>query len=136
MVVRRVSIALAIAAIGVFCAVAADSHAQGKGKSGKSAMRIGVEKVVKAPVSQTMPVIGRFVARQHGVVAAAVEGPIGEVPVDTGDRVTKGQVVARLVLDRLQSNRDLKSAQLEEKQAALKAAEAQYKLASGELSRL
>ena len=133
---RHVFIALAIAAMGAFCLAAPDLYAQGKGKSGKSAMRISVEKVVKAPVSQTMPVIGRFVARQHGTVAAAVEGPVGEVAVDAGDRVTKGQVVARLVLDRLRSNRDLKAAQLKEKQAALRAAEAQYQLASGELARL
>ena len=134
---RRVFIALAIAAMGAFCVAAPDLYAQGKGKSGKSAMRISVEKVVKAPVSQTMPVIGRFVARQHGTSSPRrSKGRSPRCPWTPGDRVTKGQVVARLVLDRLRSNRDLKAAQLKEKQAALRAAEAQYQLASGELARL
>lgn len=113
---------------------AAAAHAQG-GSGGKP-MRIGVDPVTKAPVSQTMPVIGRFVARQHGVVAAATRGPIEEVLVVAGDRVKKGHVLARLVADRLRASRDLRRAELSEKEAALKAAEAQLKLSMGEMDRL
>lgn len=134
--IRTVSTALAAIVMGYIGAFGPDSYAQGKSSSDDNAMRIGVEEVINAPVSQTTPVIGRFVARQHGVVAAAVEGPIGEVLVDVGDRVRKGQVLARLVLDRLQSNRDLKAAEVREKQAALKSAEAQLKFADDELNRL
>jgi len=99
-------------------------------------MQVRVDRVIKAPVSQTMPVLGRFVARQYGVVAALTRGPVGEVLAEVGDRVTKGQVIARLTPARIQANRDLMAAEVAEKEAALLAAEAQLRLARGEYKRL
>ncbi len=98
--------------------------------------KVVVDHVRQIEVSQTFPVIGRFVARQFGVVASLVGGPVKEVLVDVGDRITKDQIVARLVNDRIRANRDLMAAELRETSAALKTAEAQLKLTMGEMARL
>ena len=116
--------------------VAPPAVAQKAAKGARPPMRIAVDRVVKAPVSQTIPVIGRFVAQQHGDVAALVRGPVGEVLIKAGDRVAKGQVLVRLVNERLRATRDLRAAELGEKRAAYRSAEAQLQLAQGELARL
>lgn len=105
-------------------------------KKAAPAMQVRVDRVIKAPVSQTMPVLGRFVARQFGVVAALTRGPVGEVLAEVGDRVARGQVIARLTPARIQATRDLMAAELAEKEAALLAAQAQLRLARGEYRRL
>ncbi|MEM9684618.1 MAG: efflux RND transporter periplasmic adaptor subunit [Pseudomonadota bacterium] len=130
---QKALVAAASVAIALGLSLGAAAYAQGK--KGKAA-RIGVDAVVQEPVSQTMPVIGRFVARQQGVIAAATRGPIAEVLVDAGDRVNEGQVLARLVSERLKASRDLRRAELREKEAAQKAAQAQLKLSMGEMDRL
>jgi RND family efflux transporter MFP subunit len=116
--------------------IAPPADAQKAGKVARPPMRIAVDRVVKAPVSQTIPVIGRFVAQQHGDVAALVRGPVGEVLIKAGDRVVKGQILVRLVNERLRATRDLRAAELGEKRAAYRSAEAQLQLAQGELARL
>ena len=98
--------------------------------------KVVVEKVRTIEVAQTFPVIGRFVARQHGVVSALTSGPLKETLVKVGERVTKGQVVARMVIDRIRANRNLLAAELREREAGLQTAEAQLKLTMGELTRL
>ena len=100
------------------------------------AAQVEVDAVVEAPLSQTMPVIGRFVARQSGPVAALVSGPVDEILVDVGDRVAKGDVLVRLSTDVTVGIRDLREAELNEKKAALGSAEAQLRLAKQELARL
>jgi RND family efflux transporter MFP subunit len=137
MVARRIAVVvLSIWAVAAFVGSAGDALAQKAGKKGKFAARVGVDKVIKEPVSQTMPVIGRFVARQHGPVGALISGPVDQVLVDVGDRVVKGQVIARLHMNRIRATRDFKAAELLEKQAALATAKAQLNLAEGELTRL
>jgi RND family efflux transporter MFP subunit len=98
--------------------------------------KVVVEKVRTTEVAQTFPVIGRFVARQHGVVAALTNGPVKETLVEVGERVTQGQVVARMVIERIRANRNLLAAELREKEAGLQTAEAQLKLTMGEMARL
>ncbi len=128
------------ALVSVFAAaislIAPAADAQKASKGDRPPMRIIVDRVVKAPVTQTIPVIGRFVAQQHGDVAAIVRGPVGEVLIKVGDRVAKGQILARLVNERLRATRDLRAAELGEKRAAYRSAEAQLQLAQGELARL
>lgn len=102
---------------------------------GKTA-RVEVDTVIVEPLTQTVPALGRFVARQSGPVAALVGGPIAEVLVEVGDRVAKGDVLVRLSTDISVGNRNLREAELREKQAALETARAQEKLASLELRRL
>lgn len=98
--------------------------------------RVGVDRVVSEPLSQTMPVLGRFVARQSGPVAALVSGPVAEVLVDVGDRVEKGDVLVRLSTDVTVGIRDLREAELSEKKAALGTAEAQLTQAKQDLARI
>lgn len=97
---------------------------------------VEVDAVIEEPLSQTMPVIGRFVARQAGPVAALVSGPVEEILVDVGDRVAKGDVLVRLSTDVTVGNRNLRGAELNEKKAALGSAQAQLQLAKQELARL
>ena len=126
-----------ISVVSILVLLALPAHAESKKKEDAGPpMHVGVDRVVKAPVSQTMPVLGRFVARQYGVVAALVRGPVGEVLAEVGDRVTRGQVIARLAPQRIQANRDLMAAEVAEKEAALVAAKAQVRLAEGEFKRL
>lgn len=132
-VTKFASVLVIAAAIALFPLPA---DAQKASKGARPPMRIAVDRVVKAPVSQTIPVIGRFVAQQHGDVAALVRGPVGEVLIKVGDRVVKGQILARLVNERLKATRDLRAAELGEMRAAYRSAEAQLQLAQGELARL
>ena len=46
------------------------------------------------PMVQTMPIIGRLVARQAGVVAARSEAPVAVVKVYVGNHVKKNEVLA------------------------------------------
>ena len=48
---------------------------------------VGVDKITIKPLLQTAPVIGRLVERQSGEVAARINGPVGILNVDVGDRV-------------------------------------------------
>ena len=102
----------------------------------KSAALVEVDKVIVEPLSQTMPVLGRFVARQSGPVAALVSGPVEDILVDVGDRVRKGDILVRLATDVTIGNRNLRAAELREKEAALETARADTELASLELRRL
>ncbi len=100
------------------------------------ATQVEVDAVIEEPLSQTMPVIGRFVTRQSGPVAALINGPVEEILVDVGDRVAKGDVLVRLSTDVTVEIRNLREAELNEKKAAAGSARAQLRLARQELSRL
>jgi len=98
--------------------------------------RVGVDRVIVEPLNQTMPVLGRFVTRQSGPVAALVSGPVADVLVDVGDRADKGDVLVRLSTDVTVGIRNLRKAELSEKKAALGTAEAQLTQAKQDLARL
>lgn len=102
----------------------------------QGAASVKIDEILREPLSQTMPVIGRFVATQTGVVAALMRGPVGAVPVAVGDRVKKGDVLARLVPERIKWSRELAAAELKSKQAGLRTAQAQLALTEQELVRL
>lgn len=121
---------MGVLASGLLAAIPSIAQAQ------KSEARVGVDRVIEEPLSQTMPVLGRFVARQSGPVAALVSGPVEEILVDVGDRVKKGDVLARLSTDVTVGMRDLRGAELSEKKAALGTAEAQLTQVRQELARL
>lgn len=72
---------------------------------------VGVDKVIKGPLRQTTPVIGRLVSGQAGVVASRAAGPVAEMLVQVGDRVEKDQVIATIVTDAIQAQLDLKRAE-------------------------
>ena len=100
------------------------------------AAQVGVDEVRREPLSQTVPVIGRLVARQTGVVAARARGPVAEIHVDVGDKVNKGAVIAVLVPDRLHWERQLRAAQVAEAKAAQTTAKAETTLKTQELKRM
>ena len=100
------------------------------------AVPVVVDRVLAEASHQNVPVIGRFVARQAGPVAARISGPVAEFKVDVGDRVAKGDVLAVLVKDSLKWERELKAAEMNRFQAALETAKETLKLRRQELSRL
>jgi RND family efflux transporter MFP subunit len=102
---------------------------------GRAAL-VEVDAVIEEPLSQTMPVIGRFVARQSGPVAALVSGPVEEILVDVGDRIAMGDLLVRLSTDVTLGIRNLREAELNEKKASLGSSQAQLRLARQELARL
>ena len=80
---------------------------------------VGVDPVRAEPLSQTIDVLGRLVARQNGMVAARVAERVAIVEVQVGDRVKRGDVLARLADDRLSSERLLRVASVEAARAAV-----------------
>ena len=107
-----------------------------RGGGGRPPPNVVVDRVTRAPASETYPVYGRLVARQMGVISARVRGTVGEMRVQVGDRVAKGDVIAKLISDMLQSQRELKQAELAEYTARVRTARAQLGLTQQELSRL
>jgi RND family efflux transporter MFP subunit len=76
-------------------------------------MAVGVDKVIRAPLQATVPVIGRVVGREGGVISARTAGPVEDIRVHVGDRVKKGQLLAALVTARLRARVDLQEADLQ-----------------------
>lgn len=97
---------------------------------------VAVDPVIVEPLNQTMPVIGRLVARQIGDVSAQVGGPVAEVMVQVGDRVQAGDVLVRLSTESAMGIRDLRAAQLRESEASLENARAQAQLGELDLRRI
>ena len=112
---------------------AVDGYAQ---KKKKRIAGVQVDKVIMEPLTQTMPVLGRFVARESGVVAALTRGPVESVLVAVGDRVKKGDVIAHLVATRIKAVRALQAALVSERKAQGRTAKAQLSLTQTELKRL
>ena len=97
---------------------------------------VKVDAVRTEPMAQTMPVLGRVVARQGGAVAARVAGAVAEVLVEVGDRVEAGAVLARLVADRIRFERDLAAADAAVAAAEQESVEAELVLREQQRARL
>ena len=97
---------------------------------------VGVDAVKTVPMSQTVPVVGRFVSPQSGAVAARSPGPVAKLIVNVGDHVEQGDIIAELDRSRLQSALALQDAQMAELKAHLKTAQATAKLAVQDLARM
>ena len=85
---------------------------------------VDVDRVRMEPLAQTVPVIGALVAKRSGDVAVEIGGTVRQLLVETGDRVTKGQVIAILESDTRKARRDVLAADLAEAKALLQVAEA------------
>ncbi len=118
------------------------SAQQGKKKrSGKRRRRGGpaqtqVDQVRMVPVTQTVPVLGRLVPSEAGVIAARIAGPIQNMKVDVGDRVKQGDVLAVLVPDTLRWKRELQAGEVAQYEGALASAKAKLAKVKNELRRL
>ena len=106
------------------------------GGGGRPPAMVTLDSVIAEPLAQTIPVIGRLVARQSGVVASQVRGTVVEMRVDVGDRVERGQIVAILAAGRMEAARDRAAASVARFGGVVAAAEAEYRKKRGELQRL
>ena len=105
-------------------------------KGRRPAPLVIVDTVRQETYSQVIPVIGRFVARRVGVIAAQVNGAIEEFRVNIGDRVQTGDILAVLVKKRLIWQHELKKSQVANQVAALKTKQQELTLLRQELGRL
>ncbi|MFQ5984875.1 MAG: efflux RND transporter periplasmic adaptor subunit [Alphaproteobacteria bacterium] len=98
------------------------------------AVRVRVDEVKREPYVQAVTVIGRLVARRRGVVAARTEGSVQGVAVQVGDRVRKGDLLARIDPSRLKWRRDLGLAEVAQATASLANAEAQRAVVQAQIA--
>ena len=99
-------------------------------------MLVRVDRVKVEPLAQKVPVLGRLVARQAGMVAARINGPVEAFHVEVGDEVEIGQVIAEINSNYLAAERNQTAAELAKAQAARSTAIAQLTLSEQELERL
>ncbi len=97
---------------------------------------VSVDAVISEQFTQTVPILGRLIARQSGTVAARVGGPVAEILVDPGDVVTENQALARLDTTSLELRRKQAESALTEARARLKTVKAELVLAGQEVERL
>ena len=96
---------------------------------------VRVEEARYEPLTQTIPVIGRLISLQTGDVAARVAGPVENMLVRVGERVTKGQVIAVLDSESLKADKDLAASELAEAEAEHKIWVAEVDVAKTEFKR-
>ena len=94
-----------------------------------------VDQVRVETMAQTVPVIGRLVARQAGEVAARTAGPVAVLYVAVGDSVKTGDPIAVLDTVRLRAERDRLAALVNEAQAQVERLAALAALRHQELRR-
>lgn len=120
--------------------VMAPLHAQDAKKQPAAAppqaKAVGMDTVRMEPLRQTVPVIGRFVPHQTGVVAVRVAGPVEKYMVEVGDRVTAGDIIAMLVDNAFVWERNRRKADVASAQASLETSRASLQLLEQELKRL
>jgi len=115
---------------------ASTTVAQEKPKPTERIMTVKVDAVQNQPLKQTVPVIGRFVPKLSGVVAAEVNGAIKTFNVDIGSRVKKGDIIASLAKSRFKSRLALEKANIQRFKARVTTKIASVKLLNQELKRL
>jgi len=115
--------------------IPSSSAAQAK-KSSQPPMQVGVDAIVRQTLKQTVRIIGRFVARQAGVVSAIINGPVGEIRAEVGDRVKAGDVIAVLLDNTLKWRHELQKAEEQQFRAAARTSKARLELRRQELKRL
>lgn len=121
--------------LAVLTLMSVPAFAQKADKAAKATL-VEVDQVRKAALNPTVPVIGRLIAKQSGVVSALMSGVVVNMITQIGDRVERGMVIAELSKDRLHWARQLRLAEVSQSQAALKAAKSQTILRTQELKRL
>ncbi|UUX50743.1 efflux RND transporter periplasmic adaptor subunit [Nisaea acidiphila] len=111
--------------------IAAGSPANAQSK----ASPVEADEVREEPLTQTAPATGRFVAIELGSVATRVSERVEAVTVRAGDRVEKGDILARLSDRRLRAERSLRAAALKKADAQLERALANRAKAEQALAR-
>ena len=110
----------------------------GKGKRGRFRRPPAVElaTIGRERLIQTYPITGRMVAANKTEVASTIRGRVAQITVEVGDRVKKGDVLARLDSERFKLEAVLKSADVLQARAKWKSSQAQVVLVQQELKRL
>ncbi len=103
---------------------------------GRPPSAVRVDAVIVEPKSQTYPVIGRLVAQRTGDVASRINGPVVEMNVNVGDRVSTGDVIAVLAIERLTAQRNKYAAALATRRAMVETAQAEAAKTAQELRRM
>ncbi|WP_420404420.1 efflux RND transporter periplasmic adaptor subunit [Nisaea sp.] len=125
----RRGLAPAFLMASILSATATPALAQGK------ASPVEVDEVREEPLTQTAPATGRFVAIELGSVATRVAERVEEISVRAGDRVKKGDVIARLADGRLRAERSLRASEVKKAEAQLARASANRAKAEQTLAR-
>ena len=97
---------------------------------------VSVDAVVEQRFTQTVPILGRLVAKRSSTVATRISGAIAEVLVDLGDQVEQGQPLARIDSATLELRMQHANSQLNESRTRLKTANALLALSSQDVKRL
>lgn len=108
--------------------VSGHAHAQ-------QAALVSVDPVVEQRFTQTIPVLGRLVAKRSGTVASRLSGAVEQVLVDPGDEVARGQTLARIDSATFALRAQQSRSELAESQSRLRTAKAQLALARQEVNR-
>ncbi len=126
--------------LGVFIAASPIAIAQEKPKNASpekpAATQVVTDTVRTEPLSQTVPVIGRFVPTQAGQVAARVAGAVDHYLVEVGDQVEQGDEIAILVSNTFIWERNRRSAEVATAKARLATSRSRLQLLDQEMKRL
>ncbi len=133
-IVRRRVLAAALCAAVVTLAMPV--VAQEKKPDEQPPTPVGVDHVRQETMRQTVPVIGRFVPRQAGLVAARIAGPVKTFLVEVGDRVAAGDLLAALVKDTFRWRVSANKAETARYNAEIRTKKARVKLLMQEARRL
>ena len=124
------ALTIALPALAMLIATTGSGVAQDQGTP------VRVDSVRSEPMAQTVPVIGRLVARRAGIVSSRINGPIKRFEVEVGDRVEAEQTIAVLHDESLAARRNLAAGELQEAEAKVRTKQAELTLAEQEDRRI
>ncbi|MDH5489134.1 MAG: efflux RND transporter periplasmic adaptor subunit [Rhodospirillaceae bacterium] len=122
--------------VTIFAVGTNNALAQEKNSNKDRGATVSVDDVRLETARQSVPVIGRLVSAQSGVVSVVVKGPVLKIIARVGDKVNKGDQIALLHSDSVKWSRALAAAETEAAKARTKIARAQVELRRQELKRL
>lgn len=119
-----------------FVIISTQGLAQEKNNSEDRGATVSVDEVRMETARQSVPIIGRLVAAQSGVVSVIVKGPVLKILARVGDQVNKGDAIAIMHSDSIKWSRELSAAETSAAKARTQTARAQVELRRQELKRL
>ncbi|MDD9884275.1 MAG: efflux RND transporter periplasmic adaptor subunit [Gammaproteobacteria bacterium] len=128
--------ATAVAALAALATLVCVAAAGGTAAFAQPAAPVTTDAVLRQSFTQTVPIIGRLVAKQAGAATTRIAGTVDAMRVQVGARVARGQTLATLGPAVLELRLKLARARHAEETAKLKTANAQLQLARQEVGRL
>ena len=122
----RIIIAIAVATGLLASACSGPSPAKASNSPSDSQLVVGVATVHQQDLIRTAQTQGALFPKEKAILAAEVAGALAQVFADMGDQVTAGQVLARIDPREYQLRVDSAQAQLEQVQARLANAQANF----------